>query len=409
MPQSNLTLSVSQLNEYIHSLLGLDPLLKNLSIRGEISNFKRHSSGHLYFSLKDSGAVIRCVMFRQNAYSLRFAPYDGQQVVLSGYVSLYERDGNVQIYCETMRPDGIGALYQQYERNKARFLAEGLFDEPHKKPLPTEIHRIGVVTSETGAVIRDIIKVSHRRNPAVDILLCPCKVQGDDAAASIVRGIEKLNQTNVDVLIVGRGGGSLEDLWAFNEEQVVRAVYASKKPVVSAVGHETDVTLCDFAADVRAATPSHAAELIVPDRSEARQELDELKAELTNAALREMQDRQDELSALIRRLSPVLLLKKMDERLENIRNIETSLTKKALLSIEQRKEALKMLSVNLEAVNPERVLRRGYAMAFAEKRLVTGISQVKMGQNLSVRVSDGTIYTNVLGTEDNYGDEKTDL
>lgn len=408
MPQNNFTLSVSQLNEYIHSLLGLDPLLKNLSIRGELSNFKRHSSGHLYFSLKDSTAVIRCVMFRQNAYTLRFAPYDGQQVILSGYVSMYERDGNVQFYCESMRPDGIGALYQQYERNKTRFLTEGLFDDAHKKPLPRAIHRIGVVTSETGAVIRDIIKVSHRRDPSVEILLCPCKVQGEDAADSIVRGIKRLNEADVDVLIVGRGGGSLEDLWAFNEEKVVRAVYASKKPVVSAVGHETDVTLCDFAADVRAATPSHAAELIVPDRSEARQELDELKMELKNAALSALDDRINELKTLSGRLSPVLLVKKMDERLKNIGNIRKNLTIKVLSSIRQRQDALNLIKGNLEAVNPEKVLKRGYAMVYAEKQLVTSITQAKIEENLSVRVSDGTIYTQILGAE-KYGNEKTDL
>ena len=293
-----LTVTVTQLNEYIKSLMGGDSLLRGLSIKGELSNFKRHSSGHLYFTLKDAQSVIRCVMFRQNAYALRFAPRDGMQVILSGYVSVYTRDGQYQFYCEGMQADGVGALYQQFERNKARFAQEGLFDAERKQQIPELVRKIGVVTSPTGAVIRDIIRVARRRNPGVDILLYPCKVQGDGAAQSIAEGIRMLEKTDADLIIIGRGGGSLEDLWAFNEEIVVRTVAACKKPIISAVGHETDFALSDFAADARASTPSNAAEIAVMDLRDAMQHLDDLKTSLLSSIQHTFEMRNRELNAL---------------------------------------------------------------------------------------------------------------
>lgn len=395
-----MTVTVTQLNEYVKSLLGVDPLLRGLSLRGEISNFKRHSSGHLYFSLKDAQSVIRCVMFRQNAYSLRFAPRDGMQVVLNGYVSVYTRDGQYQFYCEGMQADGVGALYQQFERNKARFAEEGLFDEAHKRPLPLLARRIGVVTSPTGAVIRDIIRVSHRRNPSVDILLVPCKVQGEGAAESICRGIRALNAQDVDVIIVGRGGGSLEDLWAFNEESVVRAVYASRIPVISAVGHETDFALSDFAADVRASTPSNAAELAVLDVRDAMQHLDSLANALHAAALHQVELKEKRLAALRERAALRNAHLLFDRQLAALGEKRRQLDQSALSAVNLRSTELAHLTARLRSLDPEQVLRRGYALARIAGETVTRVGQAKEGDALTVRVSDGRIHAIVTRTED---------
>ena len=395
-----MTVTVTQLNEYVKSLLGVDPLLRGLSLRGEISNFKRHSSGHLYFSLKDAQSVIRCVMFRQNAYSLRFAPRDGMQVVLNGYVSVYTRDGQYQFYCEGMQADGVGALYQQFERNKARFAEEGLFDEAHKRPLPLLARRIGVVTSPTGAVIRDIIRVSHRRNPSVDILLVPCKVQGEGAAESICRGIRALNAQDVDVIIVGRGGGSLEDLWAFNEESVVRAVYASRIPVISAVGHETDFALSDFAADVRASTPSNAAELAVLDVRDAMQHLDSLASALYAAALHQVELKEKRLAALRERAALRNAHLLFDRQLAALGEKRRQLDQSALSAVNLRSTELAHLTARLRSLDPEQVLRRGYALARIAGETVTRVGQAKEGDALTVRVSDGRIHAIVTRTED---------
>ena len=395
-----MTVTVTQLNEYVKSLLGVDPLLRGLSLRGEISNFKRHSSGHFYFSLKDAQSVIRCVMFRQNAYSLRFAPRDGMQVVLNGYVSVYTRDGQYQFYCEGMQADGVGALYQQFERNKARFAEEGLFDEAHKRPLPLLARRIGVVTSPTGAVIRDIIRVSHRRNPSVDILLVPCKVQGEGAAESICRGIRALNAQDVDVIIVGRGGGSLEDLWAFNEESVVRAVYASRIPVISAVGHETDFALSDFAADVRASTPSNAAELAVLDVRDAMQHLDSLANALHAAALHQVELKEKRLAALRERAALRNAHLLFDRQLAALGEKRRQLDQSALSAVNLRSTELAHLTARLRSLDPEQVLRRGYALARIAGETVTRVGQAKEGDALTVRVSDGRIHAIVTRTED---------
>ena len=267
--------SVTQLNEYVRRTLASDPMLRGLSLRGEISNFKRHTSGHLYFSLKDENARIACVMFRQHAFGLRMQPRDGMRVVLDGAVSLYAQGGQYQFYAESMRPDGVGDLYLRFEQLKAELEREGLFDPSLKKPLPLLPRTVGVVTSPTGAAVRDIVSVSSRRNPGVHLLLCPASVQGDSAAGEIVRAIKTLDRLpEVDVIIVGRGGGSIEELWAFNEEAVARAIFACRTPVVSAVGHETDFTIADFVADLRAPTPSAAAERAVPVRDDLLAEVE---------------------------------------------------------------------------------------------------------------------------------------
>lgn len=401
MPASDaMTVTVTQLNEYVKSLLGVDPLLRGLSLRGEISNFKHHSSGHLYFSLKDAQSVIRCVMFRQNAFSLHFAPRDGMQVVLRGYVSVYTRDGQYQFYCEGMQADGVGALYQQFERNKARFVEEGLFDEAHKRPLPQFARCIGVVTSPTGAVIRDIIRVSHRRNPSVDILLCPCQVQGVGAAESICRGIRALNTQDVDVIIVGRGGGSLEDLWAFNEESVVRAVYASRIPIISAVGHETDFALSDFAADVRASTPSNAAELAVLDVRDAMQHVDDLSSALRTAALHEVAIKERQLAALRERAALRNAHVLFDRQLAAVNEKRRQLDQCALDAINSRNAEVVHLMARLRTLNPEQVLQRGYAIARIAGKTVARIAQAHEGDALTLRVLDGRIHATVTKTEE---------
>lgn len=399
--------TVTQLNEYVKSLMGADPLLRGLSLKGEISNFKRHSSGHLYFSLKDESSVIRCVMFRQNAFGLNFTPRDGRQVVLTGYVSVYTRDGQYQFYCEKMQADGVGALYQQFERNKARFAAEGLFDAEHKRLLPALCRRIGVATSPTGAVIRDIIRVSHRRNPSVDILLAPCRVQGEGVAGEIAAAIRVLNRQDVDVIIVGRGGGSLEDLWAFNEEEVVRAVYASSVPVISAVGHETDFALSDFAADVRASTPSNAAELAVLDLSDVMQNLDSLTSSLDAAALRAVDRRGRELELLCRRVSVQAAVRRLDQNAEIIKTLERQMDASALRRIDNENERLTHLAARLDTLNPENVLRRGYALIQKNEKTVSSVLQMKPGDEMRVQLRDGVIFSQVIGIEEKH--EKADL
>ena len=260
-----LTLSVSQLNDYVRRSLASDPLLRGLCVTGEISNLKRHVSGHWYFTLKDEEAAINCAMFRQSAMSLRFRPENGQRVRAFGSVSLYVKTGSYQLYVDAMEPDGVGDLYMRFEALKRKLSEEGLFDAQLKKQLPFLPKGVGIVTSKTGAVVHDIAQVTWRRFPGMPLVLCPVKVQGEGAAAEIAEGLRTLDKrTDIDVIIVGRGGGSMEDLWAFNEEKVARAIAACKKPVISAVGHETDVTIADFTADVRAATPSVAAELADP-------------------------------------------------------------------------------------------------------------------------------------------------
>ena len=400
LSKERLTVSVTQLNEYIKSLMNTDPLLRGLSIKGEISNFKRHSSGHLYFSLKDAQSVIRCVMFRQNAFSLRVAPRDGMQVVLTGYVSVYPRDGQYQFYCESMQADGVGALYQQFERNKARFAEEGLFDPEHKQPLPGLCSRIGVVTSPTGAVIRDIIRVAQHRNPHVDILLYPCKVQGEGAAKSICEGIRALEKTDVDIIIVGRGGGSLEDLWAFNEEEVVRAVYACKKPIISAVGHETDFALSDYAADVRASTPSNAAELAVMDIRDEMQHLDDLQQQLKSAVLFSLEIRQRELKALTERAAFRNAHQVFDRHLQQVQQVRERLLYTVQHKLSEKQTELTHLNARLCALDPEAVIKRGYAIVRANGRTVTQTDMVRLGDEMRVKVSDGTIVASVMGYEE---------
>ena len=358
------TLTVSDLNEYVRRSLAGDPMLKDLKLRGEISNFKRHVSGHLYFSLKDEQARIQCVMFRQDASRLTFSPADGMRVELRGSVSLYTAAGSYQFYATGMSPDGLGALYQRFEELKRRLMAEGLFDAGRKRPLPLLPRQIGIVTARTGAVIHDIARVAGRRNPGVQLVLRPAQVQGAGAAEDIAQGIRDLSALpEIDVLIIGRGGGSLEDLWAFNEEAVVSAIAACPVPVISAVGHETDVTLSDFAADVRAATPSAAAELAVQERNQLNDQLLSLRARALKAAHDAAGQRRTSLAQAetrLARLHPIA-------RLRELRNREAllmaGLNASAQARLKERSALLGQRLARLEALGPQAVLKRGYVIA----------------------------------------------
>ena len=385
MPQSDrLTLSVSQLNGYVRSLLQADSLLRGLCVRGEISGFKRHVSGHLYFSLKDEGGLVRCVMFRQNAMRLPFVPRDGMRVLLTGYVSLYEAQGQYQFYGEGMERDGVGELWLRFERDRARLQAEGLFDPEKKRPLPRAPRCIGVATSPSGAVIRDIVRVAHRR------------MQGEGAAASIAQAVQTLGAQAVDAVIVGRGGGSMEDLWAFNEEAVVRAVRACPVPVVSAVGHETDFTLCDFAADARAATPSNAAELLVPDVRDALQRLDGLRETLRARTLRAIAEREGRLSRLAARVQPAQALSDLAGREKELGALRQRLGAQARAALAAREADFGRAQARLAALDPQAVLRRGYAAVRRGREPILRAGQVRPEDELFLRFAGGGVSARAL-------------
>ena len=383
-------LTVTQLNKYVKYLLEEADALRGLCVAGEISNFKNHYSGHWYFTLKDAGAAVPAVMFRESNRRLGFVPQDGMRVVIRGRASLYERDGKFQLYADDMQPDGLGALYLAYEQLKERLAAEGLFDPERKKELPFFPARVGVITSGTGAAVRDILQILARRCPASEVVLCPVQVQGQGAAAQIARAVALFNQEQAaDVLIVGRGGGSLEDLWAFNEEPVARAVAASAIPVISAVGHETDVTICDFAADLRAPTPSAAAELAVPDLADLLAGLGSLRSRIEQAALRDMNARRAALDALLARR----ILRRPEElsyasrlRLDYAaQRLRASMEAKVLAE----RSRLSRASARLEAMSPLAVLARGYAIAIKGDSPVKSVAELDPGDKLRLTLGDG--------------------
>lgn len=405
-------LQVSDLNEYVRRTLAADPMLRSLRIRGEISNFKRHSSGHWYFTLKDESSRINCVMFRQNAMRMSLRPMDGMQMVLSGSVSLWVEGGSYQFYAENMRPDGLGTLYQQFEALKAKLAAEGLFDAGRKRPLPLRPKKIAIVTSPTGAVLHDIRNVSARRDPGVPLVLLPVQVQGEGAAESIAAAIRKAGALpGVEVIITGRGGGSMEDLWAFNEEIVARAIAESTVPVISAVGHETDFTIADFAADVRASTPSQAAELAVPDVSELVDGLRMLRRHLSQASEARLRDAQASLALCQRRmeaLRPDRHIVQLQARLQQARArldrcVDDELAayppRLAILrmklehatdeSISRNQQRIVRCRTRLEALNPAGVLERGYALVMDGERVVA--DAVTAPRHMMLRFRDGTV------------------
>lgn len=405
-------LSVSELNEYARRVLSGDALLRNLQVTGEISGYKHHYSGHRYFTLKDADARIQCVMFRQNAVGLDFQPRDGMQVTLQGNVSIFVRDGSYQFYVSTMRSKGFGDLYARFEQLKARLAAEGMFDPAIKKEIPRLPRTIGIVTSETGAAIRDMIQVARRRNPKVGIIVAPCSVQGEGAPKDIVQAIRSLNKDGrAEVLLVGRGGGSIEDLWAFNEEIVARAIAESQIPVVSCVGHEVDFTIADFVADLRAPTPSAAAELTVPVLQELETSLQGLTDRLSNALYRGLQARKGELDQICSRpvlLSPDAMLIPLKERL-------TGMLLRACQAFEIRRDAMRsrltLCAGMLRSLNPDAVLKRGYAAVYRNDALITEAAMLNNSDSICLHMKDGHVLAVVSKTElrDDYGEEKTDV
>jgi len=392
------TLSVSELNEYVRKKLAGDPVLRAVEVRGEISGFKRHVSGHCYFALKDELARVQCVMLRQQALSLSFEPEDGMRVTVRASASLYAAGGTYQLYVQWMKAEGAGELYLRFEKLKQRLAAEGLFDPARKREIPLFPKMIGVATSRTGAVIRDIIRVSRRRNPNVGILLAPCAVQGALAAREIVGAIERLNRDGrPDVILVGRGGGSIEDLWPFNEEIVARAIAASKIPVISCVGHETDFTIADFAADARASTPSNAAELAVPVLAELRQSVMKLSGALSRALSRSQELRWARLRALAGSAALAHPKRMLIERREAALK---ALTARLPLALERRRDALRrrldLAERSLDALDPERVIARGYAVVRKGGICVPDAAQLRSGETVEIRMRDGDVPAEVL-------------
>ena len=383
--------SVSEVTKYIAGLLKNDLALHNVTIRGQISNFKQYSSGHCYFDLKDKDSILKCVIWRSYAERLRFRPENDMQVLATGSVEVYERDGKYQFYVSRMVPDGVGELALAFEQLKERLSKEGLFDAEFKKNLPAYPKTIGIVTSPTGAVLRDIYTVSRRRMPSIRLALYPVMVQGAGSAEQIAHGIDFFNaKYPADVLIVGRGGGSMEDLWSFNEEVVVRAIFKSQIPVISAVGHETDFTLADFVADQRAATPSQAAELAVPDVSEVIQRINSVRERLQMAAVTSIKDSRRSLEAIMDSFvftQPLRMLESSSMRLESL---QSGLNKIAIQLVKEKKKQLLHDMEKLELINPLGVIRRGYGIVHDQKgTIVSDISNIKVDDMVSVKLNGG--------------------
>ena len=390
---ANQVLSITQINEYIRGVMDQDAALSSVYVRGEISNYKVYPSGHHYFTLKDEAASLKCVMFRSNAMRIRFRPENGLKVIAGGKISVYPRDGAYQLYCTGMVSDGLGDLHVAFEQLKTKLAAQGLFAQEHKKELPKYPDVVGIVTSSAGAAVHDIIRVIRKRFPVSKIVLLPVRVQGTEAPGEIVAAIEYANRYSLaDVLIVGRGGGSIEDLWAFNDERVAYAIYRSRIPVISAVGHEPDVTISDFVSDVRAATPSNAAEIAVPDQDVIRQNLDTLFSAMLSAINKQLKNARKQLEVLSSSStleSPdVYLLQRRRELLilrERLIGLEKSIVDK------NHKRYLTNVA-KLDAMSPLKVMTRGYAIAHkADRKIVRSIQDVTTGDHLAVRVTDGEI------------------
>lgn len=397
-----ITLTVSELNARVKGLIDADPALGSVCVRGELSNYKIYPSGHHYFTLKDAESSLRCVMFRSSASRLRFRPESGMGVTAAGRVSVFPRDGAYQLYCTELIPTGMGDLYVAYEQLKARLQREGLFDAAHKKPLPTYPARIAVITSSAGAAVRDIIRVLGKRWPASEVVLLPVRVQGTEAPAEIAGAIRYANRWNVaDLIITGRGGGSIEDLWAFNDERVARAIYASRLPVISAVGHEPDVTISDFVADLRAATPSNAAELAVPNAADVRETLRALELRLSQAMRKQLSDRRARLEELAGRralTSPTAVLDVKRVELDYVRSRVIAASDAYLAA---RRNAFSGMAAALDAMSPLKVLARGYAMATTpDGAVVKSAAALAVGDRVRVQLAQGALRCAVEDKED---------
>lgn len=392
--------SVSQVNQYVKELLDSDGSLSGLLIRGEISNYKKYPSGHHYFSLKDEGGSLRCVLFRGDAARLRFRPENGMRVVAFGRVSVFPRDGQYQLYCNELFADGQGELDQAFQRLRERLEKEGLFDPSVKRKLPPFPQKIALITSPAGAAVRDMIRILGARWPMAQVLVVPVRVQGAEAAGEIAEAIDHINnRADVDLIITGRGGGSREDLWAFNEEVVARAIYVSNIPVISAVGHEPDITISDYVADLRAATPSNAAELAVPDQAEMRARTEQLKRRLALLLSARLSNDRRRLE----RLRAARALQNMNAPIEDRRMALAHLQDRMAYALSGRlgtqRTALGRLCAGLDAMSPLKVLARGYAVASREGKVVSSVEQVEPGDQVSVLVSDGRLSCRVLEKE----------
>ena len=396
-------LTITQINEYIRAMMDQDALLTGLAVKGEISNYKVYPSGHHYFTLKDEGASLRCVMFRSSAAKMKFRPENGMKVIAMGRIAVYPRDGGYQLYCSAMALDGVGDLHAAFEQLKSKLAAQGLFDPAHKKPLPRLPRTIGIVTSSAGAAIHDMLRILHKRYPLTKVLLLPVRVQGAEAPREIAAAIRYANRYQLaDLLIVGRGGGSMEDLWAFNDELVAHAIYDSVIPVISAVGHEPDVTISDYVADLRAATPSNAAELAVPDQDALRQNMDTMLASMATALQRQLKASRTHLNVLA--TSPALQSPDvyLQQRRKTLENMDDRVKSLYLQSVNRYRARFIAGTAKLDALSPLKVLTRGYSMAQTDQGdIVRSVNQVCVGETIRITVSDGSICGTVTGKKEN--------
>ena len=399
---SQQVLSISQVNEFIRGKMDNDPLLSGVAVRGEISNYKVYPSGHHYFTLKDDGASLKCVMFRGSAIRLRFKPENGMQVLASGKISVYPRDGAYQLYCTGLLVDGIGDLHVAFEQLKTKLAAQGIFDQQHKKTIPKYPKTIGIVTSSAGAALHDMLRILNKRYPIARVKLLPVRVQGAEAPEEIAAAIDYANAYHLaDLLIVGRGGGSIEDLWAFNDERVAYAIFRSAIPIISGVGHEPDVTISDYVADLRAATPSNAAEMAVPDREALYQMLDSYSVSLSTSLTRLLKVSRQQLRMLASRpalQTPDFYILKQTDNLNLLRNRLDSSQKNIL---HQSRQRFLSQAAKLDALSPLKVLTRGYAMVQTKKgSVVRSVNDVSIGENLDIQLHDGTVNTIITSVKE---------
>ncbi len=396
-------LSIAQITEYIRGKMESDDLLSGIAVRGELSNYKVYPSGHHYFTLKDESAALKCVMFKSSAIKLRFRPADGMKVIAMGKITVYPRDGVYQLYCSAMAVDGVGDLHAAFEQLKAKLAAQGLFDPAHKKPLPKYPGTIGIITSPAGAAVHDMLRILKKRYPLVKVLLLPVRVQGAEAPAEIVSAISYANHHRLaDLLIVGRGGGSIEDLWAFNDERVARAIYHSDIPVISAVGHEPDVTISDYVADLRAATPSNAAELAVPDGDALFQTLDSMSAAMVSCLTRQLKSARQRLGILSASQSLQSPEQYVLQKRKGLNLLSSQMETAQVRIVSGYKQHFLTQTAKLDAMSPLKVLTRGYAMALNEHgSVIRSIHGAVPGRPIVVNVSDGSIEACVTGVKEN--------
>ncbi len=390
-------LSITQINEYIRGKMDEDRLLLQLAVRGEISNYKMYPSGHHYFTLKDENAALKCVMFKTSASKLRFRPENGMKVIAMGRITVYPRDGAFQLYCSAMSMDGIGDLYAAFEQLKAKLAAQGLFAPEHKKPLPQFPKTIGIVTSSAGAAVHDMLRILKKRYPIVKVRLLPVRVQGAEAPGEIAAAIRYANHYKLaDLLIVGRGGGSIEDLWAFNDERVAYAIYASEIPVISAVGHEPDVTISDYVADLRAATPSNAAELAVPDQAALQQSMDAAASAMASALSGKLRHARQRLHVLAQSPALVSPTGYLEQRQQSLEHLKSRLIGAQMQQIQRKKQRYIGNTAKLDAMSPLKVLTRGYSIVSADDgTIVRSVRQTAPGREVQVMLSDGSLRATV--------------